>query len=926
MQTDLRTAPNTTKKNNRQVGFRNISLSLVFLAFLMIRISPVVGQVVELIPSQPTITDTVTLVYHADRGNGVLKDFKGDLYLHTGVITDKSMGTFDWKHVVGNWGKADPKVKMKRIANNSYSFRLVIGKFYGLKPNEKVQQLCFVFRNAKGNLVGKTKDNKDILIPVFGYQPPVKKTAAYLFRNRHYLSHHISNGNLEIQTDHGILQCFFYSPTMVQIINKPLGTRTPDSSVAIIANPMAQTGKVEEQADYLIYHSDSLQVVIHKSPFYLSYVYHHDTILQEEKGYFRRTNQAGLRFKTAPKEHYYGLGERAVRKLKGHRFELYNQAHYAYEMGAQNLNFSVPVLVSSKRYLLFFDNPQKGYADVGKTEPNILELGAVGGLMKYVFIAGNNYPALYRQYGKLTGTQPLPPRWALGNLQSRMAYRSQKEADSIVDLMQRGDFPMDALILDFYWFGDSIKGYLGKLDWYKPHWPHPEEMIANFRKRGIKTVLITEPYIIDTLANYHIANRLGILATDSTGKTYNNSEFYFGPAGLIDIFKPSAQNWFWQQYERQIKIGVAGWWGDLGEPETHPFDEYCIGKSAREIHNLYAFYWEKMLFEKYRQTHPQTRLFDLNRAGYAGSQRFGVYPWSGDVSRSWGGLQAQLPIMINMSLSGLPMIHADAGGFAQGDMDNELYTRWLQFACFSPILRPHGSGIPSEPVFFNDTTQQIVRSFMKLRYRLLPYLYTAAWEANQEGSPIVKPLFYEFPNDSVAYHIINEYFLGHDLLIAPILQPKLKTKRLYLPQGTWYSWWNAKKYDGGQWIEVPVTLETIPIFVRAGAFIPMVKAVNSTDHYNSGNLTIRFYPEPTGKSSEDYLFEDDGKSNGTVERGDYEILRFSQKGNQHFEFSTTTPNRHDKIKKRKIQLQVMGEKQTRTVTFSLKSRKHIEVQ
>jgi len=900
-------------------------LKFVFFVLFLLWIFPLAAQVVELVPANPSPADSVTVLFHADRGNQVLKDYQGDIYLHTGVITNKSIGTFDWKHVVGNWGKADAQVRMTKVNKNLFAFHYIIGRFYSLKPDEKVQQLTFVFRNDKGTLVGKTKKNKDILVPVFGYKPPLKTKAKYFFQNRKYLSHTFSNGILNVQTDHGLFQSFFYSPKMVQVKNFPSENAEPDSSVAVIMKPGSTVGKVTENQNELIFSSDSLRLIIHKSPFYVSCVYHDDTLLQEDKGYFQRTDNDGLQFRIKPDEQYFGLGERAVKTLKGHRFELYNQAHYGYEMGAPNLNFSVPVLLSSKKYLLFFDNPEKGYADIGKTRKKILELGAVGGVMKYVFIAGTDYTDIYHSYGKLTGTQPLPPRWALGNLQSRMAYRTQKEADSIVTLMQKEDFPIDALILDFYWFGDSIKGHLGKLAWYKPNWPQPEKMIAGFRKRGVRTVLITEPYIIDTLRNFRIADSLGILATDSLGKTYNNSEFYFGPAGLIDIFKPTAQNWFWQQYQKQIKIGVSGWWGDLGEPETHPFDEYCVGKSAQQIHNIYALYWEKMLFEKYRKNYPQRRLFDLNRAGYAGSQRYSIYPWSGDVLRSWSGLQAQLPIMLNMSLSGFPFIHADAGGFAQGIKDDELYTRWLQMACFSPILRPHGSGIPSEPVFFNDTTRRIVRRFMKLRYRLLPYLYTTAWEAHKNGSPIVRPLFYEFPDDSTTYGINNEYFLGKDLLIVPILKHGVKSKRLYLPKGIWYSWWTAKKYTGKQWIEVPVRLDNIPVFVRAGAFIPMVKAVNSTEDYSSENLTIRFYPDPSGGPSKSRMYEDDGKTFRTYEKGEYELLTFSQKNNRQFEFSVETPGNKYKITKRKVTLQIIRENAPRKIHFSLKKKKQINI-
>lgn len=760
--------------------------------------------------------------------------------------------------------------------------------------------------------------SENSLAQVADLKPAVKDSVYYLFKNRKMLSYSFSGGVLNIQTNHGLVQSYFYLPKIVQLKNFPSGKPIADSSEAIIMKSKDINVNIVEGKGFLKFQSDSLQLIFHKVPFYASFVYHSDTILSEDKGFFERNDNEGLQFRIRDHERFFGLGERAVKSLKGNRFQLLNQAHYGYAMGEKNLNFSVPLLLSSRKYLLLFDNHEKGYVDIGKTNKEILEFGAIGGLMKYVFIAGFDYPDIYRSYGKLTGTQPLPPLWALGNLQSRMAYRSQQEADSIVRAMQQEDFPIDALILDFYWFGNNIKGYLGRLDWYKPRWPHPKEMIANFRKKGIKTVLITEPYIIDTLRNFKIANRLKLFATDSLGKTFINTKFYFGPAGLIDIFKPAAQHWFWKQYNRQIKIGVAGWWGDLGEPETISTKQYFVSGTADQVRNLYAFYWEKMLFENYRKYYPQTRLFDLNRAGYAGSQRFSVFPWSGDISRSWSGLQAQLPIMLNMSVSGFPFIHADAGGFAMGVKDNELYTRWLQFACFSPILRPHGSGIPSEPIFFNDTTRHIVRDFMKLRYRLLPYIYTAAWQAHKDGLPIVRPLFFEFPDDSIAYSIIDEYFFGEDFLVAPILHPGEKNRRVYLPKGLWYSWWNYKKYDGEKWITVPVKLETIPIFIRAGAFIPMVKAVNSTDDYSSQSLTVLYFPTPFGESSVGQMYEDDGKTFGAYENGNFQLLQFHSEKGRKFTFSVTGNGYKGMPIKREVTFKVIGGKE-KPVHFTLRN-------
>lgn len=731
------------------------------------------------------------------------------------------------------------------------------------------------------------------------------------------LSYTFSKGVLNIETNHGLVQSFFYTPKVIRIKDFPTHKVTKDSCVDVILKTKDTKVRVENKPQFLKFISDSLQIIFHKNPFYASFVYHGDTLLKEDNGFFEKGNVRGLRFRITKGEHYFGLGERAVPSLMGNHFQLLNQAHYGYGMGEKNLNFSVPVLLSSKKYLLLYDNPEKGYADIGHANRNILEFGASGGLAKYVFIAGYDYPDIYHSYGELTGTQPLPPRWALGNLQSRMAYRNQSEADSIEKAMRAKDFPMDAMIFDFYWFGNNIKGYLGELHWYKPRWPDPKQMIAGLRKKGIKTILVTEPYIIDTLRHYKIGKKLGIFSTDSLGKTFVNTHFYFGLASLIDIFKPVARNWFWKQYNRQIKIGVAGWWGDLGEPETISEHQYFVSGKADQVRNLYAFYWEKLLFDRYRKNYPKTRLFDLNRAGYAGSQRFSVFPWSGDISRSWSGLQAQLPIMLNMSMSGIPFIHADAGGFAMGVKDNELYTRWLQFACFSPILRPHGSGIPSEPIFFNDTTQRIVRDFMELRYRLLPYLYTVAWRTDQDGTPIIRPLFFEYPSDTTAYSIVDEYLFGPDFLVAPVLHPDVKSLRIYLPKGLWYSWWNHKKFNGGKWITVPVNLETIPIFVKAGSFIPMVKAVLSTDYYSSKNLTILYFPL-RGESSQSVMYEDNGKTFGAYKNGNYQLLKFQSVKGKKFIFSVSG-NYEGMPSKRKVTFIIVGQKPP--IRFTLKNGK-----
>jgi len=896
----------------------------VLILYVVFTVAFVKGQPVKLVPPSPSALDTVTLFYNAALGNGALKDYNGDIFLHTGLITAKSLDGHDWKNVVGNWGKPDKRVMMKKEAENLYSFKFVIKDLYNLLPGTKVQRLAFVFRNADGSLVGKDKNNNDFLIPVFGYKPPVKKKPVYIFEKRKLLSYDLYGNELTVRTDHGTVKITAYGDKIVEVKNLGLNDiGKKDSSVAVILKPETDYFPVVEDRNWLKWKTGNLGILVHKNPVYTVFIYNNDTLLAEKYGYFERTDNPGLKFKISGNEHFYGLGERAVDTLRGHRFQLFNRPQYGYEKGALNLNFSVPLVLSSKRYLLFFDNFEKGYVDLGMKNKNIMEWGAIGGIMKYFFIAGDDFNDIYAQYAKLTGTQPLPPLWALGNLQSRMGYRTQKEADSIVKLMKSANFPLDAIILDFYWFGDSIKGTMGRLDWYKPNWPHPDKMIESFKKSGVKTVLITEPYILDTLKNFATGDSLGIFAVDSTGKTYINREFYFGNGALIDIFKPVARQWFWRQYQKEIKIGVAGWWGDLGEPESHPADLYHINGKAFEVHNIYAHIWNKMLYDNYRKYYPGTRLFNLNRAGYAGSQRYSVFPWTGDVSRSWKGLQAQLPLMINMSLSGLPFIHSDAGGFAQGIKDDELYTRWLQMACFSPVLRPHGSGIPSEPVFFNDTTQKTVRDFMKLRYSLLPYLYTASWKAHRDGKPLLRPLFFDFPSDTNTFAITGEYMWGDDFLVYPVVKQGQKQALIYLPPGVWYDWWTNSAFTGGKYVTVKLTMDKIPLFVKAGAFITMVKPVENTGLYSTEQLKVMFYALPKANEAMGVVYDDDGKTAGNFENGNFELLEYYTSDGKHFTVSSVG-NYDNAPKRRKIVFEFIENNRVKRKRFILKNGKPVK--
>jgi oligosaccharide 4-alpha-D-glucosyltransferase len=609
---------------------------------------------------------------------------------------------------------------------------------------------------------------------------------------------------------------------------------------------------------------------------------------------FQANEFCGFRFQLHDNEKIFGGGERALPlNRRGYKFNLYNNPWYGYSEGADNLNYSIPFFTSSNGYGLFFDNPSKGYADIGKTNSNVFEVGFTSGELNVYIILGKDYKEILQSYHKLTGTQPLPPRWALGNLMSRFGYTSEAQVKDILGRMKAENIPVDAVIFDLFWFGDSIKQTMGNLDWVnKKAWPNPKKMIADFRRNGINTILITEPFVVKSSLNYNASKPFH--AVDSLGKPYLLKDFYFGEAGLIDIFRKDAQQWFWNKHKPQMNNGVEAWWGDLGEPEKHPSNLYHNLKDlglkrlfkADEVHNLYGHTWTKMLYNYYAKEYPNKRLFSLNRSGFAGSQRYGIFPWTGDVSRSWSGLRSQLQVLLGMSMSGVPYVHSDAGGFAGGDGDNELYIRWLQMAAFTPIFRPHGTALydidknafsfPSEAVLI-DTPFGITKSIIHMRYQLLPYNYTLAYEQAKYGKPLIAPLYYHFPNDTIAVQVEDEFMWGESILVAPILQKGSTIRKVYLPQGKWFG--NASKmYQGNQWIETDTDFKTIPIFFHEGAIVPVqADADGNTGQLKNNFLSFTYIPST--KQTSYILYSDDGISKDNLKTSQFELVNIIAKTN-----------------------------------------------
>jgi len=684
------------------------------------------------------------------------------------------------------------------------------------------------------------------------------------------------NSQITVTTNDGVYIIKPYSNKIIETSFVPKGEGYNKESHAVVLKPENVDFKVSENGNSIEIKTVGIEVQIAKSPFQISYFYNEKPLISERKGYLKNETHEILDFNLTAEEILYGGGARALgMNRRGNRLELYNKAHYGYETHSELMNFTIPLVYSSNLYAIHFDNAPIGWLDLDSKKDNSLQYETISGRKVYQVVAGDSWTDLISQYVSLTGKQPMIPRWALGNFSSRFGYHSQKETIETIDKFIEEEIPVDAIILDLYWFGKEVMGTMGNLEFDKDSFPNPKKMIKQLSDKGVKTILITEPFVLTTSNKWEEAVEKNILGVTNEGKPYTY-DFYFGNTGIIDIFKSEGEKWFWDIYKANIDLGVAGWWGDLGEPEVHPSDLLHATGTADEVHNIYGHNWAKMVYDGYQKDFPNQRPFILMRAGYSGSQHYGLIPWSGDVNRTWGGLQSQVEIALQMGMQGLGYMHSDLGGFAGANLDDELYTRWLQYGVFQPIYRPHAQeDVPSEPVFREPKTKALAKKSIELRYQLLPYNYTLAFENNQKGLPLMRPLFFEEATNISALNNNTTYLWGNNFLVSPVVKAGLKHQEVSFPKNSnWHNFYTGKKVEGGQTKTVNLVEENIPTYVRGGAFIPMIKTIQNTTKYSLEKFDLHFYFDSEVKESEGVLYNDNEETPNAFEKGKYEILTF----------------------------------------------------
>ncbi len=575
-----------------------------------------------------------------------------------------------------------------------------------------------------------------------------------------------------------------------------------------------------------------------------------------------------MTFERSKNESFFGLGEVPPDPVGlTMKLDQKNTVRAMWNRHIPPSDMGIPFYYSTVGYALYADNPWKSEMSLGKGGE--IKYTAAGGPIRFYIIEAPDVFEALERYTSLTGRSPIPPRWAAGYMQSRYGYSSEKDYRWLMKNFRERKIPCDALIFDLDWFGT-----MGNLKWHAGNFPQPEKLQKDLEADGFKTIVISEPYVFKDSMNFDEVKKKKLFTKTESGEEYI-FPFWGTKAGLLDFSNSDTRKWFSEKIKSIHATGVDGWWTDLNEPEFDKEDMvYKIG-GQKAAHNLQGFLMDKAISDMYAKEMPNERCFMMSRSGFSGIQRLGSSVWSGDVQASWAHLKGQIPIALNTGLSGIPLWNSDTGGF-HGHPSPELYTRWIQFSAFTPIFRSHGNHDVREPWSFGEEAENICRKYIELRMRLVPYLYNLFRETNLTGAPIMRPTFMEAPGEDP--ELVGQYFYGHDLLVAPVVEEGARKKNVSLPAGRWTYFWDDRAIEGPRKISVPVGLDTMPIFVREGAIIPMAPVMRHTSEKPVDPLTIHFYP---GTSPSSYkLYEDDGESRG-YENGEFTITSIEAEERDH---------------------------------------------
>jgi alpha-glucosidase len=679
----------------------------------------------------------------------------------------------------------------------------------------------------------------------------------------------VKDGTIHLQCENGDVAILFYTEEIVRVVMNPLQTPTLATSVAVIKEREDVSFEMEEYSERLLIATRKLQIDLHKSPLRIAIKDKTGRLLVKdgEKGMGYTNERHVIGYKEMKEEEYfYGFGEKtSFLNKRGEKMTMWNSDVYApHNPEIDALYQSIPFLLAlneGKAYGLYFDNTFKTVFDL-KSSDNEYSFSAEGGQLDYYIFGGPTLKEVIQQYTSLTGRMPLPPKWAFGYHQSRYSYETAEEVRELVNQFQKRNIPLDAVYLDIHY----MDGY--RVFTFDPFcYPHPKELVEELNQAGVHVVPIVDPGVkVDSEYDvYRDGVEKDLFCKYMDGTLYTG-DVWPGKSVFPDFPNKNVRTWWGNQHSFYTEIGIEGIWNDMNEPavfnETKTMDVQVVHnqdgekKSHRELHNVYGLYMGEATYSGLKRLLNGKRPFVLTRAGFSGIQRYAAV-WTGDNRSFWEHLQMSLPMCMNLGMSGVPFCGIDVGGFAH-DCTPELFARWIQVGAFFPFFRNH-SAIQTkrqEPWMFGEKVEQIAKKYIGLRYQWLPYIYTLFREAAQTGVPVMRPMVLEYPQDKETYEMHDQFMLGSDVLIAPVMSPSQKYRVVYLPEGEWYNYWTDERIVGSQYIMVEAPLDTLPIFIKSGAILPHGEVKRNTAEADR-QLTIHLYGLEEGTSTFT-LYEDDG--------------------------------------------------------------------
>lgn len=596
--------------------------------------------------------------------------------------------------------------------------------------------------------------------------------------------------------------------------------------------------------------------------------------------------------------HFYGFGEKTGHlDKKGYHYVNWNTDNPApHGETFDRLYQSVPFFIALNKddaFGIFFDNHFETHFDMGRDNSKYYYFSAIDGNLDYYFIYGKSIKNVVKGYTTLTGTMPLPQKWTLGYQQCRWSYDSEERVMEIAENFRKRDIPCDTIYLDI----DYMDGYR-VFTWDNERFKNPEYMIKRLKDMGFKVVTIIDPGVkVDK--NYKIYNEgleNNYFATDKNGITYVN-EVWPGDAVYPDFLNSDVRKWWASNMKIMMDYGISGIWNDMNEPASFrgPLpDDVLFNNDGtlvehREVHNVYGHFMSKATYEGIK-FETNKRPFVVSRAGYSGTQKYSTV-WTGDNQSTWEHLRMSIPMLMNMGLSGMTFCGTDVGGFGH-DCSAELLSRWVQVGAFTPLFRNHSviGTRDQEPWAFDEKTEDINRKYIKLRYKLIPYMYDTMWKSSISGSPFLRPLLFNYQSDENTYEINDEFICGDNILVAPVLEQGSKCRVVYLPKGNnWIDYWTKEEFEGGQYIIKNTPLDVCPIFIKSGTVIPVWEEQQYIGEKENNKLNIEVYLS-NDKTKEEYIhYMDDGES-FRYEQGEYNIYKIEVENNESLNISINRLN------------------------------------